>query len=88
MIGAVQEKDTSTKVNAMRKILSNPLVSDALLSTELAQLSGNLISNHPKNERAKATSNRNRKMLNTALVDMAFNVSLPNRAVTIRPNPK
>ena len=85
MMGAVHENDTSTNVKAMRKMLMSPLVADALVSTLLAQLAGNLISNQPKNDRAKTTSSRNRKMLNTALVDMALSVSLPKRPVTQRP---
>ena len=88
MMGAVHENDTSTSVKAMRKMESRPLVSDAFVSTELAQLSGNLISNQPKNDRANTTSSTNRKMLNTALVDMAFSVSEPKTAVTSNPKPK
>ena len=88
MMGAVHENDTSTSVNAMRNMLMSPLVADALVSTAFAQLSGSLISNHPKNDRAKTTSSRNRKTLNTALVDMAFSVSLPKSAVTSSPSPR
>ena len=88
MMGAVHENETSTKVNAIRKMESSPLVVEALVSTAFAQLSGNLISNQPKNDRAKTTSSTNRKMLNTALVDMAFSVSLPNSAVTSSPKPR
>ena len=88
MMGAVQENDTSTRVKAIRKMDSRPLVWVALVSTLLAQLSGSLISNQPKKERANTTSNRNRKMLNTALVDMALSVSLPKRAVTSNPSPR
>ena len=57
-------------------------------STLLAHESGNLISNQPKNDRAKTTNSTNRKMLNTAFVDIAFSVSLPKTAVTSRPSPK
>ena len=88
IIGAVHENDTSTNVKAIRKMLNSPLVSVALVSTLFAQLSGSLISNHPKKDRAKTTSSRNRKMLKTALVDMAFSVSLPNSAVTSSPSPR
>ena len=86
MMGAVQEKLTSTSVNAMRKMESSPLVFDAFVSTAFAQRSGSLISNQPKNDRANTTSNRNRKMLNTAFVDRAFSVSLPKSAVTSNPS--
>ena len=41
MIGAVQENDTNTRVNAMRKIEIKPVALEALVSTEFAQLSGN-----------------------------------------------
>ena len=88
MMGAVHENDTSTSVKAMRKMEIRPLVAEAFESTALAHPSGNLISNHPKNDRAKTTSSRNRKMLNTALVDMAFSVSLPKTAVTSSPSPR
>ena len=88
MIGPVQENDTSTSVNAIRKMLNRPLVSEALVSTLLAQLSGSLISNQPKKLRANTTSNRKRNTLNTAFVDIAFSVSLPKSAVTSRPKPR
>ena len=86
MIGAVQEKLTSTSVKAIRKIEMRPVVLEALLSTLLAQLSGSLISNQPKKLTAKTTSSRKRKMLNTALVDSALSVDGPKIAVT--PIPK
>ena len=88
MIGAVQENDTSTRVKAMRKMEIRPLVSEAFVSTLLAHESGSLISNQPKNDRAKTTSNRKRKMLKTAFVDIAFSVSLPKSAVTSSPKPR
>ena len=88
MIGPVQENDTSTSVNAIRKMLNRPLVSEALVSTLLAQLSGSLISNQPKKLRANTTSNRKRNTLKTALVDIAFSVSLPKSAVTSSPKPR
>ena len=87
IIGPVQEKDTSTKVKAIRKILTRPLVCEAFVSTLFAQLSGSLISNHPKKLQAKTTSNRNRNTLNTALVESEFSVSDPKMAVTNSPNP-
>ena len=88
MIGAVHENDTSTNVNAIRKIEIKPLVADALESTLSAHEEGSLISNQPKKLRANTTKSRNRKILNTALVDIAFSVSLPKSAVTKSPNPK
>ena len=88
MIGAVQEKLTSTSVNAIRKMLMSPVVLEALLSTALPQLSGNLISNHPKNENAKTARSKKRMMLNTALVLSALRVLGPAMAVTVRPSAK
>ena len=85
MIGAVQEKLTNTRVKAIRKIEIIPVVLEALLSTAFPQLSGNLISNQPKNEKAKTASRRKRMMLNTALVLSAFRVLGPAMAVTARP---
>ena len=82
MIGAVQEKLTSTRVKAIRKIESSPVVLLALESTLLAQLSGNLISNQPKKLTAKTTSKRKRKILKTALVESALSVLGPKIAVT------
>ncbi|CUQ61752.1 Uncharacterised protein [Segatella copri] len=61
------------------------MVLEALLSTAFPQLSGNLISNQPKNEKAKTASRRKRMMLNTALVLSAFRVLGPAMAVTARP---
>ena len=87
MMGPVQEKDTNTNVKAIRKMLTRPLVCDAFVSTLFAQLSGNLISNHPKKLQAKTTSNRNRNTLNTALVESELSVSEPKMAVTSSPNP-
>ena len=88
IIGAVHENETSTSVNAIKKIESSPLVDEAFVSTAFAQRSGSLISNHPKNDSAKTTSNRKRKILKTALVDIALSVSEPKIAVTSSPNPK
>ena len=88
MIGAVQEKLTSTSVKAIRKMLIIPVVLEALLSTAFPQLSGNLISNHPKKEKAKTAKRRKRMILNTALVLSAFKVLGPAMAVTARPRTK
>ena len=85
MIGAVQENDTNTRVNAMRKIEIKPVALEALVSTEFAQLSGNLISNHPKNDNANTTNSKNKKMLNTALVESSLSLLGPKIAVTKMP---
>ena len=85
-MGAVQEKDTSAKVNAMRKMDNSPLVDVALLSTLLAHDEGRRSSNHPKNDRAKTTSSRKKKMLNTAFVARLLSVCAPKSAVMSSPS--
>ncbi len=86
MMGAVHENETSTSVNAMRKMDTKPLVLVAFVSTLLAQLSGSLISNHPKKLMAKTTSRRKRNTLNTALVASELSVLGPKTAVTPMPS--
>ena len=88
MMGPVHENDTSARVKAIRKMDSRPLVLLALLSTALDHLLGSLISNMPKNDSAKTTSSRHRKILNTALVESAFRALGPKMAVTMRPRAK
>ena len=85
MIGPVHEKLTSTRVNAIRNMLSKPEVFVALESTALLQLEGSVISNPPKKEAANTSNKRKKKMLNTALVLIAFNALAPNNAVTSNP---
>ena len=86
MIGPVHEKDTNARVKAIKKILNIPLVEEALLSTALPHLSGRRISNHPKNDKAKTMSNRQKKILNTALVESAFNELAPKAPVIAKPS--
>ena len=86
IIGPVQEKDTNESVKAIRKILSNPVVDSALLSTAFPHFDGSLISNAPKNEAAKITSIRKKRMLKIALVDKAFNALAPKIKVIAKPN--
>ena len=85
IIGPVQENDTSVSVNAMRNILSSPLVEEALLSTLFVHEEGSVSSNHPKKERANTTNRRKKKMLNTAFVDNALSALAPKIAVIARP---
>ena len=73
IIGPVQEKDTRDNENAIRKILSSPLVASALLSTALLHLEGKVSSNAPKKEAAKIISIKKKRILNTAFVYKAFN---------------
>ena len=86
MIGPVQENDTNDKVNAIRKILSRPVVASALLSTALLHLDGRVISNAPKKEAAKITSIRKNRILKMALVDNAFSALAPNISVIASPS--
>ena len=86
IIGPVQEKETNDKVNAIRKILNKPLVCSALLSTALLHLEGNVNSNAPKNDAAKIISIKQNKILNTALVDRAFNALAPKIKVIAKPH--
>ena len=85
MMGPVQEKLTSVRVKAMRKMESSPLVSDALLSTLLVHDEGSVSSNHPKNERANTTRSAQKMRLNTAFVAKSLSVWAPKMAVTRSP---
>ena len=85
IIGPVQEKDTSESVNAIRKILSKPLVASALLSTALLHLEGSVSSKAPKKEAANTTSIRQKRILNTAFVESAFNALAPKINVMAKP---
>ena len=85
MMGPVHEKLTSESVKAIRKMLMRPVVCSALLSTALLHLDGNVISNAPKKEAANTTKRRQKKMLNTALVESAFSALGPKMAVIINP---
>ena len=82
----MQEKDTSDKVNAIRKMLSKPLVASALLSTAVLHLEGNVISNAPKKEAANTTSIRQKRILNTAFVESAFSALAPKTSVIASPS--
>ena len=86
MIGPVHEKDTRVRVNAMRKMLSIPLVFSDLASILLLHDEGSVISNAPKKEAANTTSSRQKKMLNIALVERALSALAPKSIVTTRPN--
>ena len=85
-MGPVQEKDTSDKVNAIKKILSKPLVASALLSTTVLHLEGNVISNAPKKEAANTTSIKQKRILNTAFVESAFSALAPKISVMASPS--
>ena len=85
MIGPVQENETNDKVNAIRKMLSNPLVCSALLSTALLHLDGRVISKAPKKDAANTTNIKKNRMLNTALVERAFKALAPKINVMAKP---
>ena len=85
MMGPVQEKLTSVRVNAMRKMPSKPPVFSALESTALLHEDGSVSSNAPKNEAANTTNRRKKKILNTAFVAKELSALAPNRAVTNKP---
>ena len=85
IIGPVQENETSTRVNAMKKILRRPVVLSTVESILLLHDEGSVISNAPKNEIANITRRRKKIMLQMALVAMAFSALAPNMAVMISP---
>ena len=85
MIGPVQEKDTNTNVNDIKKILNIPVVESALLSSLVVHEAGNTISNAPKNEIANTTSSRKNMILKIAFVDKSFSALAPNIPVISNP---
>ena len=66
----MQEKETKTRVNDIKKVDSNPFeiidLESALLTDEL----GKVISNHPIRERAKTIKIIKNKKFKTGLVDI------------------
>lgn len=66
IIGPVQEKETNTNVNDMKKILIMPVVESAFVSSLFVQEEGNTISNAPKKEMAKTTNNKKNMILKIA----------------------
>ena len=66
-IGPVQEKETSTKVKAMKKTPTKPPLS-ALLSLLLMSQLGIVISKAPKNEAAKTMKTRKKMILGSQWV--------------------
>ena len=79
--GAVQEKLTSDRVNAIRKMESRPVVAEALLATALPHEEGSRSSNQPKKLKAKTSSSRKKKMLKGAFVASSFSFCGPKAAV-------
>ena len=70
----------------MRKMLSMPLVDSDLRSILLLHDEGRVISKAPKNDAAKTMRSRQKKMLNTALVDNALSALAPKSNVTASPS--
>lgn len=85
-MGPVQEKETSDRVNAIKKMLIKPLVVSALLSTALLHLEGNVISKAPKKDAANTTSIRQKKILKIAFVESAFKALAPKANVITTPS--
>ena len=73
-------------MKAIRKILNRPVVDSALLSTAFPHFDGSLISKAPKNEAAKTTNIRKKRILKIALVDKAFSALAPKISVIANPN--
>ncbi len=86
MMGPVHEKLTRVRVNAMKNMLSRPVVRSAELSILLAHEAGSFMSNAPKNDIANTTSSRKKMMLQVALVESALSELAPNMAVMSRPS--
>lgn len=87
IIGPVQENETKANVKAMKKILNNPLVESALLSSLVVQDAGSVSSKAPKKEMANTTKRAKNRILNTALVAKLFNALAPKMAVISNPRP-
>jgi hypothetical protein len=73
-MGPVQEKETSARVNAIKKIPTIP----PALSAELALFvhdSGRVSSKYPKNEIAKTMKMRKKNRFNATLVEISLRIS-------------
>ena len=86
MIGPVHENDTNANVNAIRKMLSSPVVLSDFASILVDHDDGNVISNAPKKEAANTTKSKQKKILNTAFVAKAFRALAPKSNVTAKPS--
>ena len=84
-IGAVQENDTSTSVNAMKKAPTYPPLS-ACLSDLFTNQAGNTISNAPKKEAAKTMNMIKKQILGSQFVLNQLINPGPNRKEIINPN--
>ena len=84
-IGAVQEKDTNTKVNAMKKAPIYPPLS-AWASDLFTNQEGNTISNAPKKDAAKIMKMIKKKRFGIQFVLNQLIKSGPKRTEIITPN--
>ncbi len=85
MIGPVQEKDTNTRVRAMKKIPMK-LPVPALESDLFIQEAGRFISNAPKKEIPKTRNNTKNTRLAIQLVARLFNAAGPKINVIKNPS--
>ncbi len=85
MMGPVHENDTSTRVNAIKKILSRPVVFSAFASIAVDHFDGSVMSKAPKKEMANTTKSAKNMRLNTAPV--AISLSLPGPKITVSSMP-
>ena len=84
-MGPVQEKDTNTRVKAMKRILINPAVESALASILVDHDEGKVISKAPKNDIANTTRSPKKIRLKMALVDKLFIALAPKISVISMP---
>ena len=85
MIGPVQEKETSTNVKDIKKILNTPVVESALLSNLLVQEAGKTNSKAPRKDTANSTNSKKKMMLKIAFVERSFKALAPKIPVINRP---
>ncbi|MPN02395.1 hypothetical protein SDC9_149611 [bioreactor metagenome] len=86
MMGPVQENETSTRVKAMKKMLSAPDVLSAFSSILFVHLDGSTKSKPPKKAMAKTTRRAKKIRLNRALVARLFRALEPKIPVTRSPS--
>ena len=84
--GPVQEKETTAKVAAIKKIPLKPLASDFASSLFTNEL-GRVISKAPKNDTPKIINIRKIKILKNPSVEISFSALAPQIKVMITPKP-
>ena len=85
MMGPVQEKDTITKVSAMKNMPAK-LLMPALLSAFVDQEEGNAISKAPKNDIPNSKKIAKKRRLAIQLVARLFKAAGPNITVMKKPS--